>query len=329
MPGTPGTGACARARDRQRAQPPRITSGQHDGGVANESCVSPASTDCTRRSAALVGTWTISTPARRWNSTAARCGAAPFPNVAKLSLPGFFFAWSIKLPQRAHADRRVHCHHQRRRAHLADRRQVAQRLEAGIRVEAAGSPGCWTGSRSGPCSRRARPSPRSPRRCWSRRPACSPPRPARRAPSTRARPQTRATKSAAPPGAKPDHQLDGREGYDCANAWLRKRKMRKKVFHDSAESKADNKAPVSAGSTRGRPSPLPRAAPKRPPGRWRRPACGERRRAAPRRARAARPPRTGFSPAPRWLNTAASISPRSSAPISSASGRVSAGSDQR
>ena len=74
---------------------PACTSGSTEGGVANESCVSPASTDCTAGAPPLYGTCTISTPARRWNSTAARCGAEPLPDEAKLSLFGFFFACAI------------------------------------------------------------------------------------------------------------------------------------------------------------------------------------------------------------------------------------------
>src|SRR5256885_15586046 len=42
--------------------------------------------------------------------------------------------------------------------------------------------------------------------------------------------KTRATKSAAPPGAKPTTSLTGREGYDCASAWLAKRKTRQKIL---------------------------------------------------------------------------------------------------
>ena len=74
---------------------PAWTSGSTEGGVAKASCVSPASTDCTAGAPPLNGTWTISTPASRRNSTAARCGAEPLPEVAKLSLPGFFFACAI------------------------------------------------------------------------------------------------------------------------------------------------------------------------------------------------------------------------------------------
>src|SRR5256885_1908865 len=36
--------------------------------------------------------WTISTPASASKSAVARCGSDPLPEVAKLSLPGFFFA---------------------------------------------------------------------------------------------------------------------------------------------------------------------------------------------------------------------------------------------
>src|SRR5258708_18401498 len=63
--------------------------------------------------------------------------------------------------------------------------------------------------------------------------------------------KTRATKSAAPPGAKPTTSLMGREGYDCANAWLAKRMMRKKILTTEPNPKQTTKPRVSAGSTRG------------------------------------------------------------------------------
>ena len=57
--------------------------------------MSPASTDCTAGAPPLNGTCTMSTLARRRNSTAARCGAEPLPEVAKFSFPGLFFASAI------------------------------------------------------------------------------------------------------------------------------------------------------------------------------------------------------------------------------------------
>ena len=48
MPGTPGTrGVRSRLVTASARSRPAFTSGSTDGGVANESCVSPASTDCT------------------------------------------------------------------------------------------------------------------------------------------------------------------------------------------------------------------------------------------------------------------------------------------
>jgi hypothetical protein len=48
MPGTPGTsGVAARLVTASARSRPAWTSGSTDGGVANESCVSPARTDCT------------------------------------------------------------------------------------------------------------------------------------------------------------------------------------------------------------------------------------------------------------------------------------------
>src|SRR5438093_12539911 len=58
--------------------------------------------------------------------------------------------------------------------------------------------------------------------------------------------KTHATKTAAPPGAKPTTSLTGREGYDCASAWLAKRKTRQKILisdtiarHASAAARVD------------------------------------------------------------------------------------------
>ena len=83
MPGTPGTsGVAARLVTASARSLPAWTSGSTEGGVANESCVSPASTDCTAGAPPLKGTCTMSTAARRWNSTAARCGAEPLPDEA-------------------------------------------------------------------------------------------------------------------------------------------------------------------------------------------------------------------------------------------------------
>ena len=65
--------------------------------------------------------------------------------------------------------------------------------------------------------------------------------------------KTRATKSAAPPGAKPTTSLTGREGYDCASAWLAKRKTRTKLLTTAPNPERTTRLPVSAGSTRGRP----------------------------------------------------------------------------
>src|SRR5207237_10507704 len=99
IPGTPGTsGVRLRLVTASAFKRPACTSGSTEGGVANESCVSPASTDCTAGAPPLYGTWTISTPARRWKSTAASCGTEPLPEEAKLSLLGFFFAYAISSP---------------------------------------------------------------------------------------------------------------------------------------------------------------------------------------------------------------------------------------
>jgi hypothetical protein len=83
MPGTPGTSGVRLRLVTARARSlPACTSGRTEGGVANESCVSPASTDCTAGAPPLNGTCTMSIPARRTNSTAARCGAEPLPEEA-------------------------------------------------------------------------------------------------------------------------------------------------------------------------------------------------------------------------------------------------------
>src|SRR5262245_39038339 len=97
MPGTPGkSGLLLRLVLASARRRPACTSGSTEGGVANASCVSPASTDCTDGAPPLYGTCTISTPARRMNSTAERCGAEPLPEVAKFTLPGLSFKYLSK-----------------------------------------------------------------------------------------------------------------------------------------------------------------------------------------------------------------------------------------
>ena len=61
---------------------PAFTIGSTEGGVANETCVSPATSDTTAGEPPLNGTCTIWIPAAWLNEAAPKCGAEPTPEVA-------------------------------------------------------------------------------------------------------------------------------------------------------------------------------------------------------------------------------------------------------
>ena len=83
MPGRSGTsGERSRVVTASPRKRPAFTISSTDGGVANVTCVSPATTDCTAGAPPLNGTWNICTPATCENSAAPRCGAEPMPEVA-------------------------------------------------------------------------------------------------------------------------------------------------------------------------------------------------------------------------------------------------------
>ena len=67
------------ARARRR---PAFTIGITEGGVAKDSCVSPATTEVMAGAPPLNGTCTILTPASWPKSAAPKCGAEPMPDVA-------------------------------------------------------------------------------------------------------------------------------------------------------------------------------------------------------------------------------------------------------
>src|SRR5205823_957808 len=126
-----------------------------------------------------------------------------------------------------------------------------------------------------------------------------------------------------------DYQLDRTRRVRLRERLAREKEDEDETPHDSAESRADNKAP-SFGGLDSRPT-LTLASRSADDATGPIEATSVRLSAA--RSASLRPscPATAnrFLTCSALVNTAASISPRSSAPISSASGRVSAGSDQR
>src|SRR5688500_19848263 len=81
----------ARARRRLALTMPRT-----EGGVANEICVSPATTEVIAGEPPLNGTCTLWILATWLKCAAPKCGADPTPDVAQLSLPGTFFAAAMR-----------------------------------------------------------------------------------------------------------------------------------------------------------------------------------------------------------------------------------------
>src|SRR5215831_3463422 len=74
---------------------PSLICGTTDEAVANIICTCPAITSCSAGAAPLYGTCTMSTLASALNSSPARCAARPWPEEAKLSLPGLALVSAI------------------------------------------------------------------------------------------------------------------------------------------------------------------------------------------------------------------------------------------
>ncbi len=74
---------------------PDFTCGAAEIVVVKSIVTRPPITSVTAGGMPLYGTWIICTPAVRWKSSPARCGADPAPGEAKVSSPRFAFASAI------------------------------------------------------------------------------------------------------------------------------------------------------------------------------------------------------------------------------------------